>query len=37
MNISTLEQYVNQKNSWGKVFGDRALSLVLPPLTPYVT
>lgn len=28
MNISTLEQYVDQKNSWGKVFGNKALSLL---------
>ena len=27
MNISTLEQYVEQKNSWGKLFGARPLSL----------
>ena len=28
MNISTLEQYVEQKNSWGKIFGKPALSLL---------
>jgi hypothetical protein len=28
MNISTLEQYVDQKNSWGKIFGKPALSLL---------
>jgi hypothetical protein len=28
MNISTLEQYVEQKNSWGKMFGQKPLSLL---------
>lgn len=28
MNISTLEQYVEQKNSWGKLFGSKPLSLL---------
>ena len=28
MNISTLEQYVDQKNAWGKIFGKPALSLL---------
>jgi hypothetical protein len=28
MNISTLEQYVDQKNSWGKLFGAKPLSLL---------
>jgi hypothetical protein len=28
MNIQTLEQYVDQKNSWGKIFGKPALSLL---------
>ena len=28
MNISTLEQYVDQKNSWGKLFGSKPLSLL---------
>ena len=28
MNISTLEQYVDQKNSWGKIFGKTPLSLL---------
>jgi hypothetical protein len=28
MNISTLEQYVDQKNSWGAIFGRPALSLM---------
>ena len=28
MNISTLEQYVDQKNSWGKMFGNKPLSLL---------
>jgi hypothetical protein len=28
MNISTLEQYVEQKNSWGKMFGSKPLSLL---------
>jgi hypothetical protein len=28
MNISTLEQYVDQKNSWGKIFGSKPLSLL---------
>ena len=28
MNISTLEQYVDQKNSWGAIFGKPALSLM---------
>jgi hypothetical protein len=27
MNISTLEQYVEQKNSWGRMFGAKQLSL----------
>lgn len=28
MNINTLEQYVEQKNSWGKIFGNKPLSLL---------
>ena len=28
MNISNLEQYVDQKNSWGKLFGSKPLSLL---------
>lgn len=28
MNISNLEQYVEQKNSWGKLFGSKPLSLL---------
>jgi hypothetical protein len=28
MNISNLEQYVEQKNSWGKIFGQQPLSLL---------
>jgi hypothetical protein len=28
MKISTLEQYVEQKNSWGKMFGSKPLSLL---------
>jgi hypothetical protein len=28
MNISTLEAYVEQKNSWGKIFGSKPLSLL---------
>jgi hypothetical protein len=28
MNISTLEQYVAQKNAWGKIFGSKELSLL---------
>ena len=28
MNISTIEQYVEQKNSWGKIFGSKPLSLL---------
>jgi hypothetical protein len=28
LNISTLEQYVEQKNSWGKLFGNKPLSLL---------
>jgi len=28
MNISTLEQYVDQKNRWGAIFGKPALSLL---------
>ncbi len=28
MNIATLEQYVEQKNSWGKLFGNKPLSLL---------
>ena len=28
MNIATLEQYVEQKNSWGKLFGSKPLSLL---------
>jgi len=28
MNISTIEQYVEQKNSWGKMFGNKPLSLL---------
>ena len=28
MNISTLEHYVEQKNSWGKLFGNKPLSLL---------
>ncbi len=27
MSIATIEQYVEQKNSWGKIFGNRPLSL----------
>jgi hypothetical protein len=29
MNISTLEQYVEQKNAWGKIFGSKPLSLLI--------
>ena len=28
MNISTLESYVERKNSWGKLFGSKPLSLL---------
>ena len=28
MNISTLEQYVEQKNRWGAIFGSKPLSLL---------
>lgn len=28
MNIHTLEQYVEQKNAWGKLFGKKELSLL---------
>jgi hypothetical protein len=28
MNIATLEQYVEQKNRWGKMFGSKPLSLL---------
>ena len=28
MNISNLEQYVAQRNAWGKIFGQRELSLL---------
>jgi hypothetical protein len=28
MNISTLEKYVEQKNSWGAIFGSKPLSLL---------
>jgi len=28
MNISTLEAYVEQKNKWRAIFGDKALSLL---------
>ncbi len=28
MNISTLEQYVEQKNRWGALFGNQPLSLL---------
>ena len=28
MNIQTLEAYVEQKNSWGKIFGAKPLSLL---------
>lgn len=28
MSIATLEKYVEQKNSWGKIFGQPALSLL---------
>jgi hypothetical protein len=28
MNISTLESFVEQENSWGKIFGKPALSLL---------
>jgi hypothetical protein len=28
MNIANLEQYVEQKNSWGKLFGSKPLSLL---------
>lgn len=28
MNISTIEQYVDQKNAWGKIFGSKPLSLL---------
>lgn len=28
MNISTLEQYVEQKNAWGRMFGSQPLSLL---------
>jgi hypothetical protein len=29
MNISTIEQYVAQKNAWGKIFGSKPLSLLV--------
>jgi len=28
MNIATIEQYVDQKNSWGALFGNKPLSLM---------
>jgi hypothetical protein len=28
MNIANLEKYVEQKNSWGKIFGSKPLSLL---------
>lgn len=28
MNIANLERYVEQKNSWGKIFGEKPLSLL---------
>lgn len=28
MNISNIEKYVEQKNSWGKLFGSKELSLL---------
>jgi hypothetical protein len=28
MSISTIEQYVDQKNAWGKIFGSAPLSLL---------
>jgi hypothetical protein len=28
MNIATIEQYVEQKNRWGKMFGSKPLSLL---------
>jgi hypothetical protein len=28
MSISTLEQYVEQKNRWGNIFGEKSLSLL---------
>jgi hypothetical protein len=28
MNIATIEQYVDQKNSWGALFGNKPLSLL---------
>ena len=28
MNISNIERYVEQKNSWGKLFGSKPLSLL---------
>ena len=28
MNIANLEKYVEQKNSWGKLFGSKPLSLL---------
>jgi len=28
MNIATLEQYVEQKNRWNKIFGNKELSLL---------
>lgn len=28
MNISNIEKYVEQKNSWGKIFGSKPLSLL---------
>ncbi len=28
MNISTIEQYVEQKNRWGAIFGSKPLSLL---------
>jgi hypothetical protein len=30
MNISTIEQYVERKNSFAKLFGTRPLSLLIP-------
>jgi len=28
MNIANIEQYVEQKNTWGKIFGSKELSLL---------
>ncbi len=28
MNLATIEQYVEQKNRWGKLFGNKPLSLL---------